>query len=499
MKNQIYQKELIEIDLKELIWDILSQWKAVLIAALAMALLLCGAKYAKDTSNYKIAVEQQKEAEAQKSLSKDERIANVINALPGDAAEDVWLVVQEKEWIEKQKEYLTGSLLMNTDPSDQRELALVYTINAEKKDDVPALIRSYESLVFSETTAEAVGAVIDPQADTRYIGELIRGTNEDIDSEEEEAIDSTGTAFTVKIILPEEADAESVANAVTKTLQEQGQKLAKKFPHSVSMASFDVNRMYDRKTIKDRKNTFDSINGLETYIKNKESSLSPEQKAAVEALSTIINETEKLEELDTQSEEAAPVAPGISKKYAVLGFIIGAFLYAFCYVVIMILRGTVSAASGVEKYTRNRLLGEAYYKGERKGLSKLLHSDFVNKLHYKGRLDFDNQIDRIENSVAAVSMHAKAEDISLIKLTDTDSVKAVKDAILSLTDFVGDKGINSNVLDAVGEFGEDDLLDIRNAVMVIGDDTKISHLGKVAALCRDYDINLLGSIYFSEM
>ena len=96
-------------------------------------------------------------------------------------------------------------------------------------------------------------------------------------------------------------------------------------------------------------------------------------------------------------------------------------------------------------------------------------------------------------------MHAKAEDISLIKLTDTDSVKAVKDAILSLTDFVGDKGINSNVLDAVGEFGEDDLLDIRNAVMVIGDDTKISHLGKVAALCRDYDINLLGSIYFSEM
>ena len=53
-----------------------------------------------------------------------------------------------------------------------------------------------------------------------------------------------------------------------------------------------------------------------------------------------------------------------------------------------------------------------------------------------------------------------------------------------------DNSLGSNV--KIGDFVE-----IKKSV--IGDDTKISHLGKVAALCRDYDINLLGSIYFSEM
>ena len=69
MNNQTYQKQVIEINIKELIWDLLAQWKAVLLVSLIMALLMCGARYAKDKSAFDASIIAQKEAEAQKALA----------------------------------------------------------------------------------------------------------------------------------------------------------------------------------------------------------------------------------------------------------------------------------------------------------------------------------------------------------------------------------------------------------------------------------------------
>ena len=500
MNNQIYQKEIVEIDLKELIWDIVSQWKAVVLASLLMALLFCGAKYVKDNSNYRAVLEQQKETEAQKNLynnlSKEEQIANIIKTLSVEDAEDVWLVVQEKEWLEKQKEYLTDSLLMGVDPTDQHVLSLVYLLNCENIDNLPVLLQSYESILDSEETAETVKAVINSNADSRYVEELLQYEGSLTSSDKNGA---KAASFTVKIVIPDDMDVEEVADALTNALKEQGQRLKAECPHSIFLVHYNTIRTYNSNVIREHKSLIDSINGIKASIKSAESNMSVKQKEAVEAISAIITDTDIFAEQEIQPESETLVSPGISMKYAFLGFIMGIFLYVFCYVVIVILRGAVSDSSGVERYTKGRLLGEVYYTVKRTGLSKLLHSDFVDKLRYKGLIDFNTQVNKTEESVEAVCMHTKANEVSFIGLIDTDSIEHVKDAMLSIIGSIGDKGIKSSVLDAVGEFGENNFLDINNAVLVVGDNTKISNLGKVAALCRDYDINLLGSIYFSEM
>ena len=65
------------VNTKEIVWDILQQWKAVLIAAVIMMLLVGGLKYYKDTSEYESA-EASKEAEAQTGISVEQKIEDVL-------------------------------------------------------------------------------------------------------------------------------------------------------------------------------------------------------------------------------------------------------------------------------------------------------------------------------------------------------------------------------------------------------------------------------------
>lgn len=501
MNNQTYQKQIVEIDLKKLCWDILSQWKAVLVLSIIIAILVCGAKYSKDIVAYNDALRAQKEAEEQKTLSQDERISNIIDSLPDSDIEKVRYIVQEKRWIAKQKAYFKKSVLMQTDPTNQRELDIVYRIIADNAEDLPMLVQSYSTSAGNENLIDAVKPLVDPQADSKYIGELF--INDENDGSE--IVSGNGAAITIRIVLPEETDAAAVEKVITDALVKQGKNKLQNFPHTIQLAESEVKRIYNDQMIDNRENSFNNINKMEDSIKTAESSLTEEQKAALGAISAILEEEESVNSQETLTDTADDIEtekltpPGFSKRYAFLGFALGVFMYAFCYVTYVIIKGCVSSASGIEAYTKSRLLGEAYFRGDRKGMSSLLHSDLVDKLRYKGLPDFSTQIEKIEESLEAVCAHADAKDITMIKLTDSDNNSSVKEALVSVSDSIKKSGINSDTIDAHVEFDEKQLLPVKAAALILSDDTKLSRLGKVMSLCRDYDINILGSIYISEM
>ena len=503
MNKQTKNNQIVEIDMKNVLWELLSQWKAVLIISLALAILLAGAKYFKDRASYDDAIIAQKEAEEQQaSLSQDERIAIVINSLQMADQNKVRILTNEKKWIKKQNSYLKNSILMQTDPTNQRELSLVFRINAEKKEDLPVLLQSYEAIARSETIVEAIKPAISPDSDNKYISELIRNND---NAEHNETISEAGAAITVKIIIPEETDCERVAEAASAAMVNQGKSLVAEFPHSLVMAKYDVARIYNSEMIEDRQATFLNIYKMETDIKNAESSLSAEQKAALEAIAAIVEEESNIDDPEEQIADSAKnkkstlVAPGFSKKYALLGFVMGVLLYSLCYVAFSILKGCISAASVIEDYTGARLLGEAYYKGERKGLSVLLHSDLIDKIRYKKMPDFAAQFDKIEKSLEAVCAHADAKEATMISLTDTNANELVRTTIREMSKQMSNRGTKLDEVTIASDFDESELLPIKKAVLLVGNDTKEKKLKKLIELCHDYDISLLGSIYISEM
>ena len=122
------------INVKEIIWDLLEQWKAVLITALLVMALVAGAKYAKDMKSYE-AAQAEKEAQKQSTASAEDQIRDVLEALPESERSTVMTIVNQNEWIEKEKEYINKSILLNTDPTNQRTLAADYYIAAAEDTD----------------------------------------------------------------------------------------------------------------------------------------------------------------------------------------------------------------------------------------------------------------------------------------------------------------------------------------------------------------------------
>ena len=145
MNSQTYQQNTIQIDIVALLKKALIQWRAIIIFAVILGLLVSGLKYIKDLSSYKAAL----------ALSKDETSSDDIikkSGLTVDEQDAVQLAVSQKKQIESQSEYLSDSLYMNLDPMNLRQLSLLYFIKAKGGSDAADLLTVYKEELLSDSS-----------------------------------------------------------------------------------------------------------------------------------------------------------------------------------------------------------------------------------------------------------------------------------------------------------------------------------------------------------
>jgi len=482
------------INVKEIIWDLLEQWKAVLITALLVMALVAGAKYAKDMKSYE-AAQAEKEAQKQSTASAEDQIRDVLEALPESERSTVMTIVNQNEWIEKEKEYINKSILLNTDPTNQRTLAADYYIAAaEDTDSVrDSLIFGYRSYLKDKEVAEALGKVIAPGAETKYITELISAENSG--SSDEAA--SADAILEIQVVLPDGADPQKVEETLTTLLKEQSPEMSSRIcPHRIELISAGETYLYNSGAVNNRTNILYSINNLQNNTKNMQTSLSDGQKAAIESISAV-RAAEKTATTvgpeKTDAKDAEDSKPRISKKYALLGFVLGAMMYAFIYLLTVIFKGRITNAGDAEYYTQSRLLGEVYTKEEHKGIGALLHSAFVDKIRYKGRLDEEEQIRRLASALEVVCKHEGIDKVSVLGFSEMDETggKVIK--------AINDKGIKTAVTDISKEEDGSYLLDIRDAVFMTDRSCKAEDLMKIGSMLDDCEVSRTGSIYMGEI
>lgn len=506
MNNSLYKQQGMEINLREIIWDLLSQWKAVLIAALIMMLLVTGAKYHRDSNAYDAAM-QDKEA-AQTESTPDERIADILEALPDDEVATVEYMIKQNEWIETEKEYMNNSILMNTNPANQRTLLLDYFISASDSAEskMTALMYGYAGYLSNEKLINSVGQIIAPGTDSKYIAELISANSDNSGKQSGNYTlitdsASDGAVMEVRIVLPDEADAAAVESAVTTALTGYTSELGNKIGnHEISLISSSEAYLFNNVAVTNHNNIMSTVYNLQNNAKNMKMTLSDGQKAAIESITAIKKEAAAAaQEVNDESEkevvEAEPSRPGISKKYAVLGFVLGALIYAFIYVLLIIITGRVNYASDAERYTQSRLLGEIYTRTENKTLRMLMHSNLVNKYRYRNKTDADLQMEKLSDTLEAVCRHEGIQDAVVINLAGERS----KAMLNKIAEKVSAKGLNINPIEISEDVEEKSLLSLTHALIAMDSKTKISKVTKTASLCNDYDVNTLGSVFIGEI
>lgn len=503
MDNHSYANEEPEVKLSlvEILWDLLSQWKAILAVALVMALVIPGVKLLRDSKAYAAMQAQAADEETEVMLPTDEAIEQALTALPTGDRDAIEMLIQQQSLIEAQTEYLQTSLLLNSDPVHQRNLTLRYYLTTDGSVEVQALLDAYAALLKQEQTLARLAETIDHDTSTSNIGELITigtRTTDTIDSNAKELV------MTVSIALPERVDASAVLDVFDSCIMEIYAQLNEVMgAHNIMLLSHNESFAYNEGVVTRKANLISSINSNRAAITAAVAALNTDQQAA---FATITNAMDARDHENTSGEgftdnatataddEAAkPVSPTFSLKYAVVGFAVGIVLYAIAYVVLVVMRGQIMSGGELSDYTKSRLLGDVYYPVKYTGLSKLLHSKMVSRYRYGNKGSVDAQLEKTASTIDSVCEHAGVNNVHMLYMASTNAeARHILDGIVSN---LATKGIEAQIVNVAADVDEKTLLPIRNAIYYVDGSIKGSDIWKLASLCCSYDIAQLGSVF----
>ena len=170
---------------------------------------------------------------------------------------------------------------------------------------------------------------------------------------------------------------------------------------------------------------------------------------------------------------------------------LGILLYALIFFLNYIAKGRIHSAGDAGYYTQSRLLGEIYHRVDHKGLEALLHSRAVDRYRYKGKLNEEEQIRKTAAKLDTVCRLADTDKPAVLCLSElTDAKKKLIDAIKA-------KNPAASVLEVSKQTDDEELLSVRDAVLLVDDGVRADDVISLTAQLADCGTNLLGSIYCS--
>ena len=110
------------IDPVEIIFSMLSQWKAVLLVSLIAAIAVSGMKYIRDVKNYNSAANAQQD-EVTVAEDKDEQIESIYSGLADNDRLIVEQTMRLRNSLEAKNKYMNDSVLMHLNPYNVKVLS----------------------------------------------------------------------------------------------------------------------------------------------------------------------------------------------------------------------------------------------------------------------------------------------------------------------------------------------------------------------------------------
>lgn len=506
--NSLLNKKIgLVVNIRDLVWNLLSQWKAMLLVALIMAVLTTGYKYMSDSKSYEEAKSAGNESGEMISVPVDEQVEKILEDFSEEDKSTIEYMVQQKEWVDKQKEYINNSILMNVDPTRQRTITLDYYIASEEESDsiATSLLYGYSSYATSESVINGVREVIGADVENRYIAELIstpfNNNNNTYNIGAPAGVDDGDAVLEVKVVVPEDVDAAKIENVITSAFSDYSAELNKTAgAHTIKLLRSDEAYIYNAVAVSNRNAVIANVYNIQNnYIKNMEITLSDEQKAAIESIMAakrVAKNPAGAETLEAEESAKEVATPGISKKYALTGFVLGLALYACIYALYIMFKGRITSAEQTEMYTGSRLIGEVYTAGEHNGIQKLLHSRLVDNIRYRGKLDPDAQISKLVSAASALFKHAGTDKVTIFRMPDEACRTEMADKVAAE---IRKAGVDVTVTDVNDATDGNALLDVNNAIIMAGATSTASSLSGLSGLLSEFDVPLLGNIYIEAV
>lgn len=433
MDNNTYEQE---IDLKDLIFDVLKNWRFIIITVFVLGALLGGYKCTKEFMNHRnveFVEEAQDEYEAdleRYEQSKKGYERNIENLTTSIAYQEAY---KENSVLLKVDPYNKGVASVDIFvrmPEESHESGLIVTT----VDPADSLVQAYASAV------QQVGFLADrakkKKIDLVYLRELIKVT-----------MDYDSNMFHVDVTYTNEQDAERLLNEIIDNVEDMYPDIQGKLgAHSLEV----INQVTSVVTDQD----------LLDYQQKKVNELADANKNLADTETALKALTEP--ELPTALSKKLILKSGI--KYGVLGGVLGVFLSVFGICVIYLMNGKLNSDEDLKQRFGIKLLGSFSEVRRKRAFCGI--DNWLARLEGKDDLADDATCDMI-----AASIETLADKEQPVLFTGTVSEEALKGLTAKLQerlpgrklDLAGDINRNPAALRKIPEYSEIILVESRKA------------------------------------
>ncbi|MCM1188863.1 MAG: hypothetical protein NC541_06165 [bacterium] len=488
-----------EIDLVDLLADILSHWRGILISALAGAVLLGAFSYGKACFEAKKGNEGNQNAALQgggtqssgvqgiDDLSKEERLAELEKSLTEAEKAAVKILIDDEKENIMIRQYGETSVLMHMDPYSIPKLELIFQIQADDTEQGNILGFVYKDLF------EGVGLFQWAEEQTgisaAVASELISAQVRSNEAASNGAQETGNCTLKVEIIHSDAAECERLAQCVKTYAGQQQKQLTQELgEHEIvllsetsgvvtDMAVWDSQISYAERAVSF---LFDCARARGVFSENQG------------AYYDLLKAEDAIQESAVQESDTAD-EPSVSMKYVILGAFLFAVVYAGVIFVRYLLNGRIRATDELQRLYRIPQLGLIAKEEEKK---KFFVDRWIVALRSRNKRRFTGQ-KSLELAAAAVRISAKKYKQDTVFLIGCDLNAGAGAVCGELKERLAKENIRVRVLDnvlydadAMQEFGDAKCVVLAEKAM----STTYDEIARELELISRQDTVILGGI-----
>lgn len=446
------------IDLKDLFYQILKKWRAVLVWMLVFGILFDGYGYYKKTK------EAEAEAEAQRITELAAVDESVLDTL-GEGLTDAEKVTAEtavatyystQKSLEYKQEYISKSVRMQINPACAPVVITQYLIDnhyeveypvISRENNIDNIIASYNHELTTEEVCRKLAKELEGELESKYIRELISCY-----------MDGSGI-LSVRVTAKDRAECEKMTQVLRDEVKRITPKLQKTYgDFDIQETASDYYESNDTDLFSFQQSSLNELNSLKNTLaslgtdftepqKNYYKYLLESQKLEEETDSEEMgesanNKTENLEAEDAAGQETVPESAAqavpaavslLQLKYLLIGLVAGAFVVCAVVAFSYIISSTLRVSSDLTDAFHMMLLGCVKEDGKKKKRLFGAVDQLIDRMFYGKGPQFTKE-EQLKMICAGMKVAAGKDEMKHVFVTGSCNDEKTKEIIKALTD-----------------------------------------------------------------
>ncbi len=481
-----------EIDLLDMIADVLSHWRGLIVALVLGAVLLGGFSYMKSLRTVQNV--QQPETVVQEETTVEEQLTQLEQSLDDKSLATVLAVVDDEKEYDLKKTYSENSIYMQLNPLQTVQTELIYQVQTADGSMDGQLGALYTSLLNNVGLYDWVAQQTGIEAG--YVGELISA--ETVSSLTILSKEMTLGTNCIKVsILQSDTEAcQKLSDAVKAYMSEEQKKLNDEFgQHALVLVSETIGSIMNKNLMNEQIRSRNEIASLQSTIAAAKADFTEEQKQYYELVTWEEAEHSEQPEQPSQNataEEYSVPTPAVSKKYVLLGAVLFAFVYVVVICMVYIFNTRLREADELQSIYGIPQIGLVVRESGR----KVFLDKWVNSLRHYGKRKFTAE-QSMELAFEAIKIAAVKNGLNNICLMGCNMSAGADKVCESLKAALEKEQISVSVLDNVLYDAEAmaKMSAMQGAVLVEkAGSTLYNEVASELELLKRQDIRVLGGI-----